>query len=860
MLMMELNKCLVAPISVEKVDISILKTFPLVSVEFSNVTGNGRNRKDREVLFTAETIALNFNLRGFLKGKFDIKGIDVEGGEFNLKRYKDLSNNYIIWKYNSNAKPITFHLRKIHSKNTFIRYRDLGCNLDVQFLCQNMQIRGDLYKSNQNFKIKGNYHLQKIVSNSQVILNDFAGKMNVVLNHDLRRNMFSLSKGEISIDKLAFAVKGNIFYDADVIEKNVLSIHLTGNNIDLENCIERLPKSVKDILKDYSIKGNLSTSLSLKGNYKYNDFHVALNYKYKNGKITHSKSGISISDLNAEGFYTNGAEHNLKTSVFLCNKISARIKSGKIDGSAELRNFISPYIRFDGIIQGDIKDISEFIGQSSDVTVKGYANLSINYENTFSSFDIRSWKKEEIAKASCKANLSLYDFYLQMPLSQPFSVATDTAQILFSAQTLSLQSCNLRLNDQVVNARIRIENLLPYWISETENIYVSADIKSKTVALDKWAYLLNASQSQPNATKNAKETEKEKSSLWKKNLLNHLYLDFNMSIDEVTSQKGTFKNVNGRVHYNPSSLQVEDLSLKAYDGSFYGNLNILFNPSPSIPLSLNMEGKINKVNIEKAFLAFDNFGQKQITDKNIRGSLSMSFFLKINWDKNMKIIPSSIVFSSDLHIFNGSLYKLEALQKLAKFTGEADLENIRFSDINNKIDIANGIVSIPKMHINSSLLSLDFSGKHNFDNEVNYSVDIELSELLSRKRKKRALEEELGLIVVGQSEKIRLPLIISGPISNPNIRYDFKTSRVHTKEKFNKEKNSIKEAFKKERESSLKHNPEKAKAAEQKKLWKEQEKGKFLIEDDEENNKKDKKKKADTTKRKPSPIRVDWEE
>lgn len=790
----ELNQVLVAPVSVEKVDVGLLSTFPSVSVEFRRVQGMGRQKEDPEPLFMAERIFLHFNLVSMLKGDFEVEEIEVAGGEFNLKRYADLSDNYIIWRYNPEAKAIRFKLRKIVSKNTLVRYQDVGTHLDVQFLCRHIQASGVFNGHRQEFNVKGSYHLQKLTAGERVWLRDRQGKLNMALTHDAAQQLFTLTKSDISVESLHIALSGQMAYDPDTLRNNTMDLRVEGKQLDMTALLPYLPaEQLPDWLDAYDLKGRLGLTVRVNGCYKYHDLGLRLDYEWRNGQIRHKASGLSFDKIQAAGFYTNGSAHAARTSQLHVESLTAQMGKGLISGRVDIRNFEQPTIDFAGRVTGDVAEFSRFAGQDANVTVSGLADLEIRYRNTFSSFDLHRWTDAEIAKADCEARLRLSDFSLAMPQSYSFTVAADSANILFSSSALTLSPCLLKVNKQVLKTRIHIENLLPYWLSPTENLYVSAEVAADAVVLEDWAYLM-AGKTEAVPQTPAKATESKSASVWQKKLTDHLHLTFALQAGFIYDAHGPFENLRARVYYTPDGLQLDDLSFEAYGGRLSGDVRLDFGPADS--LSLSMAGHLDSVQVDRVFEAFNNFDQKQIGSEQIKGVLDMDFQMRAAWSPQRVFDAYKLVFSSDLHLRDGSLYQVAALQKLSKFTGEADLAHIRFADLRNHIDIAKGEVIIPRMSIESSLLNLDFSGIHRFDNTVDYRIDIELSDFLSRRRKQRAVEKELGLVVSdADAERLRLPIRITGSMADPVIRYDMETAREHRQEKFAREREQIKAVF-----------------------------------------------------------------
>ena len=788
----ELNQVLVAPVSVEKVEVGLLNTFPAVSVEFRRVQGMGRQKEDPEPLFMAERVFLHFNLVSMLKGDFEVEEIEVAGGEFNIKRYADLSNNYIIWRYNPEAKAIRFKLRKIVSRNTLVRYQDVGTNLDVQFLCRHIQASGVFNGHRQEFNVKGSYHLQKLTAGDRVWMRDRHGKLNMALTHDAARQLFTLTKSDISIENLHASLSGQMAYDPDMLRNNTMDLRVETQS-DVTALLSYLPSELlPGWLTAYDLRGRLGLGVRLSGCYKYRDWGVQLDYEWRNGQVRHKASGLSFDKIQASGAYTNGTARAARTSRLQVASLAAQMGKGQISGRVDIQNFERPTIDFAGHVSGDVSEFSRFAGQDANVTVSGLADLEIRYRNTFASFDLHRWTDAEIAKADCEARLRLADFSLAMPQSYSFTVATDSADIIFSSSALTLSPCLLKVNNQVLKTRIHIENLLPYWLSPTENLYVSAEVAADAVVLDEWAYLMDGKTAAVSPASAKSSSAQQPASIWQKKLTDYLHLSFALQAGFIYDAHGPFENLRARVYYTPDGLQLDDLSFEAYGGHLSGDVRLDFGPADS--LSLSMAGHLDSVQVDQVFAAFNNFDQRQIGSEQIKGALDMDFEMRAAWSPQRVFDAYKLIFSSDLHLRNGSLNGVAALQKLSKFTGEADLAHIRFADLRNHIDIAKGEVIIPRMSIESSLLNLDFSGVHRFDNTVDYHIDIELSDFLSRRRKQRAVEKELGLVVT-DSERLRLPIRITGSMSDPAIRYDMATAREHRQEKFAREREQIKAVF-----------------------------------------------------------------
>ena len=87
-------------------------------------------------------------------------------------------------------------------------------------------------------------------------------------------------------------------------------------------------------------------------------------------------------------------------------------------------------------------------------------------------------------------------------------------------------------------------------------------------------------------------------------------------------------------------------------------------------------------------------------------------------------------------IEKGELIKFEPMKVLSKYISVSELEDIKFSTLQNQIEIKDRKVFIPKMDIISSAMNVTLSGVHGFDNSVDYHFKVLMSDILFTKAKK----------------------------------------------------------------------------------------------------------------------------
>ena len=110
------------------------------------------------------------------------------------------------------------------------------------------------------------------------------------------------------------------------------------------------------------------------------------------------------------------------------------------------------------------------------------------------------------------------------------------------------------------------------------------------------------------------------------------------------------------------------------------------------------------------------------------------------------------------------------------------------------------------MDIKSSVLTVSISGTHNFKNEIDYNIQLLLSEILSNefRRKNTNMNNPYEKIEINNENFSKIYLKMKGNTDNPKIYFDKIYAKKKLEEKLNKEKETIKTII---REDILNDNP-----------------------------------------------------
>ena len=169
-------------------------------------------------------------------------------------------------------------------------------------------------------------------------------------------------------------------------------------------------------------------------------------------------------------------------------------------------------------------------------------------------------------------------------------------------------------------------------------------------------------------------------------------------------------------------LYVDTLRLTAAEGSF--NMSGYFNGSDPKHIYLKPNLSVKNADIDKLLFKFESLGQDMVLTENLHGLLSAEIQGHIRMYPDMVPNLDESEIHLDVEILNGRLVNYEPMLLLSDYMGDKDLTDIRFDTLSNHMDLTRGLLSIPRMNIESTLGHYEISGSQDLDNNLDYYIRI----------------------------------------------------------------------------------------------------------------------------------------
>ena len=766
----ELNKHLNTEVRIDpkNIDLTIIKSFPNCALEFKDITAmEAKEFKSNDTLLFAKRLSLAFNIKDLFNKNYTIKNIELENAQCYLKVDKKGNANYLVWKTDTSqvkGDSVKFALEKISLSNVELTYKNSKHKIKLNTSIKELNFKGKFNDDNYTLKSDGSSYVDLFQVNNVKYLNSKNLKFDI--EFAVNNSSFTIKKSITSINSTQLISSG-----AFVIQDSLLSldVNFNGKNLDISTTLSLLPEKFQNQINDYESDGEFYAN----GEFHYKNgtpLVVKADFGIKQATITHKQQNATLKNVNLLG---NIIVNENRSNLTLKN-ISAELNSNTFSGDVELSNFKDPYLKLKVAANTKLEELIMFYPIDTLQSLSGNISVSAEIEGLISDM------KSNAYSPNIKANGNAVITDLKAIFKQTEKIINiPEGKLELNNRHLNVYNLKLIKGNSNVMLVGELPNFLGYLFDDKEPLTIFAQVTSDRVELED--FIFSSGQSNDNSSVSIPDN-----------------LDFNISVEVAHLTFGKFMadNIKGNLLLKNQKIALKDVALNSADGEI--KLNAFADASGEI-LKVSGGCELNKLNIQKLFIQLNNFGQTTIQDNNLKGFVTSTVDFSGVWDKKLKVDLNSINVTSSILIERGELINLKSLESLAKYIDVNELRHIKFSTMQSAIEIKNKVITIPKTSIKSNAINLELWGKHTFDNQIDYHIQLLLSELLAKKpRANKDFDEELSLVESDAENRRSVFILMTGSIDNPTIKYDRKGAKEKIKEDIKQEKQNLKQLLKEE--------------------------------------------------------------
>jgi hypothetical protein len=765
-----INKSLRKPMTVENVDLTLIRTFPKASVVLTNVEIPD-NRKGS--LLKTGTMSLQFGILSLFQDVIDVQSVTVSNGSLNILTDKNGTANYDIFlpteeTDNSEETNIKIDVQEATLQDIYLIYENRQVKQSGIVHVEKLMLSGNFSTQQFDLESTAELEIESLTTKEGKLLSGRSVAYEMVAKVDLEKGEYVLENTNLYIEANKFTVDGKVVSQADYTD---FDVSLNGVDGSLYSVISLLPKAQITFLEDFNTRGDFYIESNIKGRLSEKEIPaIDLNFGLKDGYLSSGRLKNELKNVSFEVRFENETKAVDKKAFVEIIEFEAELLGEKLDASLFVQGFDNPLIdfRFQGKIP--MEAAFEFLGEGLVESGDGAVE--------FKGIIIEGYYKDMVSMSripNIKAN-GLIAF-------ENMNLSVKGEKVSFSKGEIFINNNNLQINNlevEVAQNDLRFEgsfkNLLPVLLrdsttTEAVKLIFNTSMQSEKIDLDKLLAFVDKVQKVPEeepklSLDNGTETFSEKGNVAASPYYEFLKLfdgDFrvkvgNFKYDKIKAQncKGNLTVENGRVLLQGVEIQDFEygkITAKDFTGdlAFQGKMMILKDVivstmGGSIKLTSNVfleeetfiDGFVECQGLDgyTLFNQMDNFGQEVLMDKNISGDLDAKVKIKAYLDKDGNVLYDKLYLLADVTINNGELIDFKMMDDFSTFVKVSDLKNIKFTNTRNQFEFKDRKLMIPAMFIQNNAVNLTIAGWQGYDLDFDYVIKVNAGQTVANKFKR----------------------------------------------------------------------------------------------------------------------------
>lgn len=764
----ELNKHLNAEVKISPrdIDLTIIKTFPDCSIQFRNVLMyEALPIKKRDTLLFAKQLNLNFNIKDLWNKKYNIRKIKLFGGVIKLHTFKNGNTNYVFWKEeesttNAPTQSLSFSLQSVKLERCRLNYKDAHNKFETGIEIPSLDFMGNFRETDYQLNSAGKLIIHELSSGQVNFLKEKTCNFSIDL--DVKGESYTFKKTAISLNQLAIELSGGFVFTNSL---KTLNIDFITPGVDIVSFLSLLPEKYTNNIKEYKSTGSIYAS----GNLSYNgfdSFSITSDFGIKNGTITYEPNVTTAKEVNLNGRLV----YNKNQSVLTMKDIYLKLREDEISGNCQISDFKNPRINASLRAGLNLSNLQSFLMIDTLSTLKGNLTIDAKVDGLFADIKQRTFSNK--VKLDLEASVTNLEVGFK---NDDRTFAVENCLVTAANRDIEVKDLKLKRGSSDILLNGKLPGFFNYLADDKAPLMITGNLFANYIKLEDFMVKYVSSGGEGPV------------------IPPNIRFQLNAEITKFSYAKFEANNIKGEIDIKEQKAIISDMKLQTMGGEAFIDA---FADNGHQKLDVVLQSKLKNINISHLFEQLNNFGQNTLEGKNIKGFASADIEFSGSWNNKLESNLSSMRSVCNLSIVRGELIDFKPLLSLSRFVEINDLQRIKFADLQSSIRIANSVITFPKTTLKNSALDIDFWGTHSFDNEIDYHIQLLISDLLAKKRKPR--DDEFGLVENDRENRRRAFIRMTGTVDKPIMKYDSRGMKEKVTADIKDEKQTIKQLLKEE--------------------------------------------------------------
>jgi len=772
-----INKNVNAEVEFTDLKLSLLRSFPKVTLELTDILVVGKGEFRTDTLFTVPSLRTKTPLKElFGKENIGIEEIILDRPVLKLVVGPTGNVNWDLMPESDQTAAVPssggeteedgliLQLEKIEIIKANFIYEDRETDMLMKLKDIDIGISGEMYGTAAQLLAEGtaaqfflNYAGVNYISNTSV-------ETRTVLNVDYDKMDIEIQENELLINRLPLEVLGLIQMPGDTM---FFDLHIQTKESGFDNFLALVPPDYEAYLDDIQTNGTATISGSVKGFY-FDEDYPAFNLKMDvaNGNVHYADLPEEIKNISADVSITK-PQGVLDLTEVNISKAHAEVKNSPVDLSLVLKNLVSD-LSFDGQFIGKVNfdELKDALPLNS-VNMAGIIDANLKVKGNYSAIE-----NEQYEKIQSNGTVLLSRFVYESP-SLTQRILVPEGKMDFTPQAVTLSGLNVNIGQSDFRLAGRVTNYLNCVLKDG-TLTGNLQLNSSQVNLNELLRLQVAQESPEGQAHTAAvvQSAEEEEEVLVFDIPKNIDFTFQSNIQRVIFERLPITDVNGLITARNGKLVLDGLNMHMLGGELKlaGSYE---NTGENKPL-FDFGFDLTEIDIPRAYQTLPSVQRMIPIARTSKGKFNTSLKVNGQLSPGFGLLASTIdgsgLFSTEnLQIIDSPLFnQLKGILKSER------LNNVSIDDIRAFVEVENGTIQLKPFTTRISGQETTIAGNLNTENLIDMRLDFKVQ------RDAFGNDIQNILSVLPGQERIQLipaTVVLKGPVGKPEVKIDLEDAR-----------------------------------------------------------------------------------
>ncbi len=756
-------------LSVQDVGFTPFKYGVGLTFSFYNVRLSGRRFTQYHVpLLAAESVSATLDFSKLLRGKVQIRKLGVERGSVQVFRSKDGYTNASLFekveqKWES-ALPVNQgrdyfgNLEKIIFRDCPVQYVDSLKNKKFAAVLRRVESQLGRTDSTRLFSLDGSVFFEELIFNATKggFLRQQLAQTHLDLEYHPARRLWGINPSMVQVDDPK--VDEIKFYGQINLAQNPgrMALHFSMAKTDLAATLHLLPAKLEKAIVRRKILPTVQANIQLRG--RLNDPSPLLTVQFQTDTFRYALPYGFLRGMKAKGTFTNRIDPNAPAgdpnSRIMVSKAEGYFETIPIRGSLSITNLKTATSVMDFSLAATPATVNALLDTNLYVVRKGKATLKFHYEGSPVKF-YDPVTDRMTGKLRGKVLMSDIAFAKK---TGRINVSRLNGEVRFDENQATLPRLTMHdsRNDLTISGKVLYLPASLFGSRRPAEAFVHIDIPDWKVT---WPDRLAGRRE-----RRRRGNPKFRLTKLLDETIEKLKVTASLEAKRMKYRQLLATQVRGNVMIQNQSLELRNLSMNACGGKVGISGGVKTYDGRKLPV-FYAKGEVVQTDIKSVFHSMGNFGQKTITDKNLRGILSADFAFQAKIKSDTSLVRSSMRGYVNVNLEKGQILNFKPMLDIRKlvFKNRA-WDNVRLAPLRTKFILKGEEIDVNRMKVQANVLYFFLDGVYSFGDKTNLSIQIPMNNL-KRKAPQNQLEireiedvkgQILYLRAINEGEEVRI--------------------------------------------------------------------------------------------------------